>query len=64
MPFGHTSPAPFGGTLPKGEGIGIPSLNNDLAVFQQDAAFSLSRVNVSLSRKTLGDLYIITVQRG
>ena len=21
VPYGHTSPAPFGGTLPKGEGI-------------------------------------------
>ena len=64
MPFGHTSPAPFGGTLPKGEGLGVVVLNNHLAVFQQAAAFSLSLVNVSLSRKTLGDLYIITIQRG
>ena len=32
MPFGHTSPAPFGGTLPKGEGLGVVVLNNHLAV--------------------------------
>ena len=30
MPFGHTSPAPFGGTLPKGEGLGVVVLNNHL----------------------------------
>ncbi len=31
MPFGHTSPAPFGGTLPKGEGLGVVALNNHLS---------------------------------
>ena len=30
MPFGHASPAPFGGTLPKGEGLGVVVLNNHL----------------------------------
>jgi len=30
VPFGHTSPAPFGGTLPKGEGLGVVVLNNHL----------------------------------
>jgi len=28
VPFGHTSPTPFGGTLPKGEGLGVVVLNN------------------------------------
>jgi len=32
VPFGHTSPAPFGGTLPKGEGLGVVVLNNHLSV--------------------------------
>ena len=31
MPFGHTSPTPFGGTLPKGEGLGVDVLNNHFA---------------------------------
>ena len=47
MPFGHTSPAPFGGTLPKGEGLGVTPLNNHLrrGIWGSAMIDSLGKVN-------------------
>jgi len=50
VPFGHTSPAPFGGTLPKGEGLGVVVLNNHLRdiIYKSRDGF-LGRFTIELS---------------